>query len=235
MQSPFFPDDLRRREQRAERRALDLLRYTTYKECLEAYHLAPEIVIEQPRKKTFTIQGGALFDQRTVRKCLKGINYPTDIYQLTDVEEQLASEYKRWILTEYTPRYRSITAEADLEWIEQVAVLAIRRYILESKYEAFVREGREAFADPAVSVAMTMLMTYHAWKKEVPRLIYHIKGNSEQSRELIQQFFDEYERRFRNGQPLLPAAQALHPSLLGKRERLDGEAHGKEGQGDQNG
>ena len=232
MQFPFFPDDLRHREQRA----LDLMRYTTYKECLEAYHLATEIVIEQPGKKTFTIQGGALFDRRTVRKCLASINHPTDIYQLTEVEELLVSQYKRWILTEYTPRYRSITAEADLEWIEQVAVLAIRRYILESKYEAFVREGRETYADPGVAVAMTMLMTYHAWKKEVPRLIYPSKGNAEQSQELIQQFFDEYERRFRNKQPLLPAAQPPHPPLLGEREEtLEREALRKEVQGDQDG
>jgi hypothetical protein len=131
------------REQRAERRALDLMRYSTYKECLEAYHLATEIVIEPPGKKTFPVQGSALFEQRTVRKFLKSINHPTDTYQLTDVEEQLASEYKQWILKDYTPRYRSITAEVDLEWIEQVVILAIRRYILESKYEAFVREGRE--------------------------------------------------------------------------------------------
>jgi hypothetical protein len=222
MKSPFFPDDLRYREQWAEQRALDLMRYITYKECLEAYHLATEIVIEQLGKKTFTIQGGALFDRRTVRKFLTSINHPTDIYQLTDVEGQLASEYKRWILTEYTPRYRSITAQADLEWIEQVAVLAIRRYILESKYEAFVREGLSSFADPSVAVVMTMLMAYHTWKKEMPRLIYHIKGNSEQSQELIQQFFDEYERLFRNSQSLLPASQPPHPLLLGEREERQG-------------
>jgi len=54
---PVF-DDLHRREQLAEWRVLDLLRSPSYKDCLEAYHLFPEMTIEPPeQKKPLAIQG----------------------------------------------------------------------------------------------------------------------------------------------------------------------------------
>jgi len=54
-------DDRHRREQLAERRALDLLQYLSYKGCLAAaYHLSPEMTIESPEQKPLTNQGSAL-------------------------------------------------------------------------------------------------------------------------------------------------------------------------------
>ncbi len=91
----------------------------------------------------------------------------------------------------------------------------------------------------AIALLHATLFSYRVlivWKKEVPRPIYHSKGNAEHSQELMQQCFDEYERRLRNKQPLLPAVQPPHPPLLGEREeRREREAQRKKVQGDQNG
>lgn len=194
MQHPFFPGELLYQEQHAERRALDLIRYPSYKECLKAYSLSTEIMIKPDEKKAFIVQGGTLFEQRKIRECLRSYGQPENLYQLTEREDILASQYATWLLTASTPRYRLITAEADLAWVSQVAILVSRRYILESKYEAFIRQGLKTFADSNVAVAMAILQGYRALQKEVPQLVYHIKDTPERQKELIDQLLEVVEQ-----------------------------------------
>jgi len=209
------PHDHHQREQVAERRALDLLRHPSYKDCLKAYHLSPEITVEPPEKKLLTIRGSAVFEQRTIQECLKSIGVEPDLTHLASEEELLAPQYIRWLLTSYTPRFQAITTEADLQWLGQVAALALRHFLILAKYQALVHEGKDTYADPTVALATTILLANRAWRRDIPRLVHHIQGHDEPAQDLIRQFLDECDRRF-SGVPLFLPPPELRTLLLGE-------------------
>jgi len=210
---PF--DDHQRREQLAEWRALDLLRYSSYKDCLEAYQLSPEITIGPPEQKPLTIQGSTVFEQRTVQKCLASVGVEPALTHLASEEELLAPQYTTWLLTSYTPRYQAITAEADLQWLGRVAGLALRHFLILAKYQLLMNEGKDTYADPNVALATTILLAYRTWRRDIPRLVHHIQGHDESAQDLIRQFLDECDHRF-SGVPLFMPPLELRTLLLGE-------------------
>lgn len=216
------PHDQHQREQVAERRALDVLRYPSYKDYLDAYHLSPEITIEQPEHKPITIQGSAVFELRTVQKCLTGIGVEPDLTHLASEEELLAPQYTAWLLTSYTPRYQAITAEADLQWLGRVATLALRHFLILAKYQLLMNESKDTYADPNVALATTILLAYRAWRREIPRLVHHIQGNDEPAQDLIRQFLDECDQHF-SGVPRFLPPRELRALLLGETGQLTSE------------
>lgn len=210
--------DQHQREQLAEWRALDLLRYPSYKDCLKAYRLSPAITIERPENKPLTIQGSAVFEQRTVQKCLTSLGVEPELTHLASEEDLLVPQYTTWLLTSYTPRYQAITAEEDLQWLGLVAALALRHFLILAKYQLLMNEDKDTYADPNVALATTILLAYRAWRQEIPRLVHHIQGNGEQARDLIQQFLDECDQHF-SGIPRFLPPQELHAPLMGETDQ----------------
>src|SRR6202035_1516655 len=108
-----------------------VLRGTTFTDCLKINGLAPTCEVITPEGKTITIRGSDIYDSRTWKKFLTNTNQETSLFQLTEVREQLASQYKAWLLTEHTTRYRALSTEADLAWFERVVTLTVTRHIME--------------------------------------------------------------------------------------------------------
>src|SRR5579859_2252183 len=182
-------------EKRAEQWALTVLRGTTFTDCLKINGLAPALEVSLPEEKTITIRGSDIYDSRTWKKFLTSTNQAENVSQLTEIGEQLAEHYKRWLLNEHTARYRALAAEADLAWFERVVTLAVTRHIMEQKYEAYTTQGLEAFADPRVAIEMGNLLMLNHMVKETARLVHHIVKDPTQARQLIEQFYEEHYRQ----------------------------------------
>jgi hypothetical protein len=182
-------------EKQAEQWALTVLRGTTFTDCLKINSLAPTLEVLTPEGKTITIRGSDIYDNRTWKKFLASINRGENIYQLTDVGEHLAEQYKTWLLGEHTARYRALSTEADLAWFERVVTLAVTRHIMEQKYEAYTSRGLETFADPRVAIEMGNLLMLNHVVKETARLVHHIVKDPAQARQLIEQFYEEHYRQ----------------------------------------
>ena len=111
-----------------------------------------------PKGQQFILQGHDLSNERTWKKFLLTQRQPVDLCHLIGVVEPLARRYRVWLQTCYAQRYQAITTQAEQDWFEQVTQLVVVRKIMERKYEAFVYEHGESFADPWVAEEMTVFM-----------------------------------------------------------------------------
>lgn len=212
MSIPSFTDALRllALEQQAEQWALTVLCGTTFTDCLKINELAPAREVITPKGKTITIRGSDIYDSRTWKKFLAHANQGEPIFQLTEVRERLAEQYKAWLLREHTERYRALSTEADLAWLERVVTLAVTRHIMEQKYDAYVTKGQETFADPRTAIEMGKLLTLSALVKETARLVHNIVKDPEQTQHLIALFYEEHYRQLQERSLLMQ--EALAPS-----------------------
>jgi hypothetical protein len=237
---PLPPDDDLFREQEAEWRALPLMRYIRFTKVLEALHIATKIVIQGPKGKEITIQASDVYDRGTWKKFLESIDQMMEPYQLTGMGETLPIQYKRWFLTQHTRRYQFITAEADLAWFEKVVTLAVKRFIMENKFEAYLREQPGAFASTEVALVMTIVMVLHDMQKEMPSVTHHIAKEPELLKALMREYFDGLERALKAGG--WPLIYELLPQLprgmietsdwnVGKQEHQGEEARQEEEEG----
>jgi hypothetical protein len=184
-------------EKRAEQWALTVLHGTTFTDCLKMNGLAPSLEVSTPEGKTVTIRGSDIYDSRTWKKFLASISQEEGIYQLTGIGENVAGQYKSWLLNEHTARYRVLSANADLAWLERVVTLAVTRHIMEQKYEAYTTQGLETFADPRVAIEMGNLIMLNHLAKEAARLIHHIVKEPGQARQLIEQFYEVHDHQMK--------------------------------------
>jgi hypothetical protein len=210
MSTPSIPDSQRllALEKHAEQRALTILRGATFTDCLKINGIAPTCEIATPEGKTVTIRGSDVYDHRTWKKFLASINQDENICQLTDVRENLAEQYKTWLLREHTARYRALATEADLGWLERVITLAVTRHIMEQKYVAYTSQGLETFADPRTAIEMGNLLLLNHVAREIARSIHHIIKEPAQAQQLIEQFYEEHFR-YMQAQSLL-----MHESFV---------------------
>lgn len=192
MQPSPLHDELSR-EQEAERKAFPLMRYIHFKKVLEEAGIPTKIVIQPQSGKEITIQESDIYDRGTWKKFLSSIHQAVEPYRLTGVGEALAIEYKRWLLTQHTSRYRAISSESHLTWLEQVVTLAVKRFIMENKFEAYLRQQADAFASAHVALVLTMIMVLHDMQKETPRVIHHIVKEPELFKALLREHFDRSE------------------------------------------
>lgn len=206
MQQPD-PRTIRLREQQAELDALTVIAYTNASDCLVAHGLASSIVVTNTKGETITISGSDLFDRKTWKTFLLKTQPTAEVYQLTGTVEPLAKQYAEWIVTQYTPRYRAITAEADLAWVKCVAVLVVKRHILEQKYDAYLTQQRTTFANPLLIAHMAVITGYHAMVKECARTANHILKDAARTQELLQQFAE-------NSRHLAPDIQMSAEKLI---------------------
>ena len=215
-------------EKRSEQWALTVLHSATFTDCLKVNGIAPILEVLTPEGKTVTIRGSDIYDRKTWKKFLVSTEQSEDIYQLTEVGEHLATQYKAWLLKSYTPRYQVISTEDDLAWLERVVTLAVMRHIMEQKYAAYTTQGLETFADPHTAIEMGNLLLLNSMMKETARLIHHIVKEPDQAQHLLQQFSGELYQRLQGA--LLPTRESL-PSLPSGNplsstpELAEGESH----------
>ena len=143
-------------EQYAERAALLVVRGANFTQCMTINGLAPSITVMMPTSRQVTIHGRDLFNERTWKKFLSTQDHTLELSRLTGTGDSLVKGYRSWLLTSYTSRYQALSTQSELEWFEQVTVLVIVRKIMEGKYAQFVREQRDAFADPWVAEEMSI-------------------------------------------------------------------------------
>jgi hypothetical protein len=200
------------RERAAEHQAMLVIGSVSFSDCLRKFALAPAIEIATPDGDTLLIRGSDLSDKRTWHKFLTTRAPEEGVYQLTDVGERLAVQYKAWLLKEHTKRYRLISSEAHLRWFERVVCLVVIQHIMRRKYELYALEGRATFADPWVAVEMSSLLLRNELVKESARLIHHIVQDPDAAQQLIEQLYELHASRvqarpvmYREPLPALPA------------------------------
>jgi hypothetical protein len=201
-------------ERYAERVALTMRRAPNFTQCLNAQHVAEEIVILSKRGKPLTLHGKDLSHEGTWRKFLAYAEFPAStLCSLVEGTELLTRRYRSWLLTSYTRRYKQIVQPAHLTWFHQVTRLAVIWHIMEAKAQ------HTAFADPWVAQEMEVLHTLGVLATEVAKAIHHItKEPREEAAFLIEHLYHVHADRLthpRLAPPPLPALpQGVHPPLL---------------------
>jgi hypothetical protein len=212
-------------EQYAERAALSVVRGANFTQCLTINGLAPAITVITSTSRPVTIHGRDLFDERAWQKFLSSQNHTSEQSRLTGTVDLLVKEYRSWLLTSYTSRYQALSTQSELAWFEQVTLLVIVRKIMEGKYAQFVREQRDAFADPWVAEEMSILMRLNTMASEIAKSIHHIVKKKEVAQPLLDQLYETHAmhlenrpRQARTPLPALPPGVALPLLRLSTRK-----------------
>lgn len=179
-------------EQYAERMALSVMRGANFTQCLKINGLAPSIIVTTPKSQRLTLHGHDLSNERTWKKFLLTQGQSVDLCHLVGVVEQLALRYRAWLLTCYTQRYQAISTQAERDWFEQVTLFVVIRKIMERKYEAFLYEQRESFADPWVAEEMTVLMRIHMMTNEIASTLYRLVKQPGIAQHFIEQLYETH-------------------------------------------
>jgi hypothetical protein len=179
-------------EQYAERVALLVVRGANFTQCLKINELAPSITIVTPKSQHLTLYGRDLSNERTWKKFLLTQGQSADLCHLVGVVVQLALRYRGWLLTCYTQRYQAISTQTEQDWFEQVTQLVVVRKIMERKYEAFVYEQCESFADPWVAEEMTVLMRINMMTNEVANTLYRLVKQPGMAQHFIEQLYETH-------------------------------------------
>lgn len=182
-------------EKHAEQRGIAFLRGVTFKESLILNSLEPSIEVQTEKGETITIRGSDIYDKGTWHKFLKSTNQEEAIYQLTHVGETLARQYKAWLLSAHTERYRFISSEAHFAWLEKVVALAVARRIMENKYNAYIAQGLETFADPRTAIEIGNLLMLNSHLKDTARMVHHIVKDPAHAQQIIAQVSEEHYRQ----------------------------------------
>jgi hypothetical protein len=179
-------------EQYAERMALSVISGANFTQCLKINGLAPLITIVTPKGQHLTLHGRDLCNERTWKKFLLTQGQSLDLLQLIGVVDQLALRYRGWLLTCYTQRYQAISTPTEREWFEQVTQLVIVHKIMERKYEAFVYEQCDSFADPWVAEEMTVLMRINMMTREIASTLYRLVKQPGMAQQFIEQLYETH-------------------------------------------
>jgi hypothetical protein len=195
-------------EQYAERMALSVMRGANFTQCLKINGLAPSIIVTTPKSQRLTLHGHDLSNERTWKKFLLTQDQSVDRCHLVGVVEQLPLRYRAWLLTCYTQRYQAISTQVERDWFEQVTLFVVIRKIMERKYEAFLYEQRESFADLWVAEEITVLMRLNAMASEIVRTIHCTTKQPIVAQRLVEQLYETHaaylEKRSRKVRTLLP-------------------------------
>jgi hypothetical protein len=174
-------------EQHAERMALAVMRGTNFTQCLKINGLALSITVVTPKSQHLTLHGRDLSNERTWKKFLLTQGQSLDLCRLIGVVDQLALRYRIWLLTGYTQRYQAISTQVEREWFEQVTQMVVAR-----KYEAFLYEQRETFADPWVVEEMIMLTRINMMTNEIASALYRLIKQPGMAQNLIEHLYETH-------------------------------------------
>jgi hypothetical protein len=179
-------------EQYAERMALSVISRANFTQCLKSNGMAPSITIVTPKGQHFTLHGRDLSNERTWKKFLLTQSQPVDLCHLIGVVDQFTVRYRSWLLAFYTQRYQAISTQTEREWFEQVTQLVVVRKIMERKYEAFVYEQCETFADPWVAEEMMVLMRLNLMTTEIASTLYRLVKQPGMAQQFIEQLYETH-------------------------------------------
>lgn len=209
MKTTIWTEEQTLLEQYAERAALSVVRGANFTQCLTINGLASSITVMMPTSRRLTIHGRDLFNERTWQKFLSTQDHTLELSRLTGAVDPLVKGYRSWLLTSYTSRYQALSTQSELAWFEQVTILVIVRKIMEGKYAQFVREQRDAFADPWVAEEMSILMRLNAMASEIAKSIHHIVKQKDATQPLLDQLYTTHatylENRSLQARTSLPA------------------------------
>jgi hypothetical protein len=215
-------------EQYAERMALAIMRGANFTQCLKINGLAPSITVVTPKGQHLTLHGRDLSNERTWKKFLLAQGQSLDLCRLVGVVEQLALRYRIWLLTGYTQRYQAISTQAEREWFEQVTQMVVARKIMERKYEAFVYEQRETFADLWVIEEMVVLTRFNMMTNEIACTLYRLVKQPGMAHQFIEQLYEIHAAHLAK-RPQQPRTQ-LAPLPLGTMMPLAFLSMGRKGE-----
>ena len=190
-------------EQHLERWGLATYRSATFHQVPQAYGLAPTLPVTTPKGSTLLLRASDLYGARV--KGLASLELDQDRYALTRLGEHLVAVYQDWLTTQYSPRYRALTTDAQRTWLTQTVTLVITRHLLEHKWVRALAYGSQAFADPWVCSVVGHLSLSHRLPGELARLVHHIVRDPEQQGALITQFLDDLDVRMQGQAFVLPA------------------------------
>jgi hypothetical protein len=179
-------------EQYAERMAFSVMRGANFTQCLKINGLAPSIIVTTPKSQRLTLHGHDLSNERTWKKFILTQGQSVDLCRLVGVVEQLALRYRAWLLTCYTQRYQAISTQMERDWFEQVTQQVAVRKIMERKYEAFLYEQRETFADPWVVEEMIMLTRINMMTNEIASALYRLIKQPGMAQNLIEHLYETH-------------------------------------------
>lgn len=179
-------------EQHAERMALAVMRGANFTQCLKINGLAPSITVVTPKSQHLTLHGRDLSNERTWKKFLLTQGQSLNLCHLVGVVDQLALRYRIWLLTGYTQRYQAISTQTEQDWFEQVTQVVVARKIMERKYEAFLYEQRETFADLWVVDEMIVLTHVNMMTNEIASALYRLIKQPGMAQNLIEHLYETH-------------------------------------------
>lgn len=210
---PHMLSDIAVLECYAERAALTLRRAANFTDCLMQQHLAPQITVTSTKGVPFVLHGKDLCHTGTWRKFLIATPLVRPLLcQLVKGSEELARQYRTFLLSAYTRRYRALVQPEHLAWFRSVTRLAVLWHVMEEKAE------RSAFADPWVAQEMQVLLLLNTLSTEIAKAIHHIiKEPKEEAPRLIDHLYQvhaaaiSHPRQAPPPLPPLPEGVSLPP------------------------
>lgn len=179
-------------EQHLERQALAVCRPASFLGVIRACGLLPTLAVPQANGTVLHLRASDLFAART--KWLANQELGEERTCLAERGRPLMAAFQTWLTTSYTPRYRSLSADAQRVWISQVVMLVVVRHLMEEKCRRLLTEGRPTFADPWAGNMMCYLRLQHELPGEVAHLIKQ-RETPELWPSLIQSFLIELDKR----------------------------------------
>lgn len=170
-------------ERYAERAALLQIRGVSFSHCLKLARLGSDLIVTGELGEQLTFHGKDVVNQKTWRRFVheKEIELDWFSYQVGAI----AVAYARWLRKEYTYRYRSLESNEAVEWLKQVARLAVIWHMMEDK------AARHRFLDAWVESEMGKLHLLRDFCREVARAVHHAVKDQEPTGALVEQVYQQ--------------------------------------------
>lgn len=176
-------------ERYAEREAVEAVAGVTFTDCVRLAAMPDAIHDERDAsgkrsKNAIRAQDVFVALKKYVREQAEG---RLKKCRLTGIAEPLSSEFVRWLTTSYTPRYRGLMDIGDHEWLRCVALLAIKRHIMETKWHNVRKGNTYAFADQLAYRRMYQIMLVNqAMQAGARGAIHASRGEMDYAREMLE-------------------------------------------------
>lgn len=168
-------------ERYAERAALFQIRGATFLHCLRLNNLASECSVVQGDGKKVTLRGQDLANRKAWESFLQ--HYKLSLSWLSYEAGTIAARYAQWLRTSYTERYRVITTDEEIVWLQQVARLAVLWRLMWQKYDT------HGFLDSWVESEMGKLLLRDL-SQEMAKAVHHGNKDPEQATALLEQAYE---------------------------------------------
>lgn len=172
------------KEARAERSALPFVYGVNFSDCLRAHGIEQVKEIDGQTIHAHRIYGawntflrvegfvtGEVVTTTTKKGKTKEKPVVKRLVVLTDVADSLMKKMFHWITSNYTGVYKSIKADEEKKWLEQVIRFVVCQRIMEDKYHQWITSG-QGFADEAVAHKIAEIYRFRYEMPSVARLVH---------------------------------------------------------------